>query len=315
MTRNAAIGGTLWFGMFAGARFGLLRLETIELLFLLGPLVIVPLGLELCSLCADEKEIKFLIRVARWVQLPAAVLVMISFLILPGRGGAALALPWLGFGCFAGACGFVSLIRGGYKSLQTSCMIASFVYLPVGCAWLVASRYGLTPMNFQEPIVLLTAVHFHFAGFAAPLLARATESFIQKKGIVARRIFGIVSAGVLTGPGMLAAGFIIGPRMKLMAAILVASSEIGLALIFLSVIRALRPRIAQVLIGVSMASILFAMILAAIWAVGEFPLQPFVHLDEMARFHGAANALGFTLCGLVGWTLAAQNDQATKENL
>ncbi|MGB0036863.1 MAG: YndJ family transporter, partial [Candidatus Acidiferrales bacterium] len=53
------------------------------------------------------------------------------------------------------------------------------------------------------------------------------------------------------------------------------------------------------------ASVIVSMALAALWAIGEYPLQPFVHLAEMARLHGTANAFGFTLCGLIGWILAS----------
>ena len=194
-------------------------------------------------------------------------------------------------------------------------MIVSFLYLPVGCAWLVASRLGLSPMDFQEPIVLLTAVHFHFAGFAAPLLALAAGSAIEKRNAILRRIFKIVAEGVLAGPGLLAAGFVIGPRFKLAMALLVACSETGLSLFFLASIRSMRPRLAQVLVTFSAFSALFAMLLAGVWAIGEFPLQPFVHLDEMARFHGTANAFGFVLCGLLGWTLAARPTLPLKGDL
>jgi len=49
--------------------------------------------------------------------------------------------------------------------------------LAVGGAWLVASRLGMRPMGIQEPIVLLTAVHFHYAGFATATIAAATLRF------------------------------------------------------------------------------------------------------------------------------------------
>jgi hypothetical protein len=161
-------------------------------------------------------------------------------------------------------------------------------------------------MSFQEPIVLLTAVHFHFAGFAAPLMAGTTRARLENASRPTRNVFNVVTAGVLTGPGMLAAGFVIGPHLKLAAALLIACSEIGLAFFFLVAVRALRPRLAQVFIALSASSVLAAMVLAGIWAIGEFPLQPFVHLAEMARFHGTANALGFTVCGLLGWTLSVR---------
>jgi hypothetical protein len=227
-----------------------------------------------------------------------------SFLFPQGAAAAILALPWFCFGCFLGFWGLMSFIRGGFKSLRAICVTMSFSYLPIGCAWLVASRYGLNPMDFQEPIVLLTAVHFHFAGFAAPLLTRAAAAALGKTAVHTQRLFRAVAVGVLAGPGLLAAGFVIGPRLKLAAAMLLVASEIGLAFFFLAALKAMRPRLAQVLVAFSAASVLFAMVFAGVWAIGEFPLQPFVHLAQMAKFHGAANALGFTVCGLLGWTIS-----------
>src|SRR2546429_8600602 len=40
-----------------------------------------------------------------------------------------------------------------------------------------------------------------------------------------------------------------------------------------------------------------------VWAMGEYPLHAFVNLEEMARYHGVLNSVGFGLCSLVGWSL------------
>lgn len=307
MNRSAIVGGVLWAGVAVVSRLQWARLNTIELLFLLGPLVVVPLGLTLSFQFIGGKQVGLPIRIARTLQLPAAVCVVASFCLPQGIGATMLALPWFFFGCFIALEGLMALIRRNFRKRETACTIACFLYLSIGCAWLIASRFGLTPMSFREPIVLLTAVHFHYAGFAAPLLALAAGNGIEKKRAALRRIFNIVVAGVVTGPGLLAAGFVIGPRLKLAMALLVACSEVSLSLFFLAGVRAMRPRLAQMLVTISAASVLLAMGLAGVWAIGEFPLQPYVHLDEMARFHGTSNAFGFILCGLVGWTLAARH--------
>lgn len=312
MIRNAIIGGVVWAALATSAIWGFVRLGTIEVLFLLGPLVVVPLGLELSTRLGHGDENQLAVRVAPWMQLPAAVSVVASFFFPQGAAAAILALPWFCFGCFLGFWGLMSFIRGGFKSLKAVCVTMSFSYLPIGCAWLVASRYGLNPMGFQEPIVLLTAVHFHFAGFAAPLLARAAAAALGKTAVHTQRLFRAVAVGVLAGPGMLAAGFVIGPRLKVAAALLLVASEIGLAFFFLAALKAMRPRLAQVFVALSAASVLFAMVFAGIWAIGEFPLQPFVHLAQMAKFHGAANALGFTVCGLLGWTISVRRAAQVK---
>jgi hypothetical protein len=310
--RNAIVGGAVWSALATGAILGFVRLGTIEVLFLLGPLVVVPLGLELSKRLGHGKANQLAVRVAPWMQLPAGLCVVASFFFPQGAAAAILALPWFCFGCFLGFWGLMSFIRGGFKTLKAVCVTMSFAYLPIGCAWLVASRYGLNPMGFQEPIVLLTAVHFHFAGFAAPLLTRAAAAALGETAGHTQRLFKAVAVGVLAGPGLLAAGFVIGPRLKLAAALLLVASEIGLAFFFLAALKAMRPRLAQVFVALSAASVLFAMVFAGVWAIGEFPLQPFVHLAQMAKFHGAANAFGFTVCGLLGWTVSLRGTAQVK---
>ena len=46
------------------------------------------------------------------------------------------------------------------------------------------------------------------------------------------------------------------------------------------------------------------MILAVVWAIGEYPLEAFVNIRQMAEFHGVLNAVGFVVCGLLGWSVA-----------
>lgn len=306
MNRNALIGAALWIVLFAAAKARQLELEWIDLLFLFAPLVIVPLGLQLTRKVERDVAAPAAERIARSVQLPCALAVVAAFLVARGTLAALLAAAWLIFGGLLAFGAAVRIYRGACRSVNSALPIFAFLYLTVGAAWLIASRFGLSPLGFQEPIVLLTAVHFHYAGFAAPLLARSSRLVLTQSGkFPARSAFlNTVATGVMAGPGLLAAGFVIGPRVKLAAAMILASSEIGLALCFLFALQRVARPAAKLLIALASISVALAMVLAALWAIGEYPLQPFVHLAEMARLHGTANAFGFTLCGLVGWTLA-----------
>jgi len=316
MMRNALIGGLVWIAVATAAAMRWVELEWIDLLFLFAPLVIVPLGLELTRRVDGAEQVSLPLKFARVAQLPSALLVVASFWVQRGALAAGLAAGWLGFSGLLAIAGLTRLWRGGFRSLDAVFAVAAFLYLPVGGAWLVASRLGLTPMGFQEPIVLLTAVHFHYAGFAAPILARSTRLELGPGSprSIGRVLFNVIAAGVLVGPGLLAAGFVIGPRVKLAAALILAASEIGLAASLFGALTRVRGLAAKSLIGVAASSVMFAMILAALWAIGEYPLQPFVHLQQMARLHGTANAFGFTLCGLLGWTQAAGHaERAARE--
>jgi hypothetical protein len=316
MKRNAIFGAVVWCGLLGAAAMDKLNLAWIELLFLLSPLVIVPLGLELTSRMEEGIAPSTPERIARSIHAPMALLAAASFFLAPGRIAASLAGGWLVFCALLAFGGFLRILRGGFRRLDTAFPALAFLYLPVGAAWLEASRLGLTPLRFQEPIVLLTAVHFHYAGFATLLLARAAgRAFFSTKPQRGVQVtLRIIFIGVLVGPGMLAAGFVAGPGWKLMAALVLAASEIGLAASFFFALRKMRGFAARLLIGIAAGSVAFSMALAALWAIGEYPLQPFVGLGEMARLHGTANAFGFTLCGLLGWALAAGPPSARMSN-
>lgn len=61
--------------------------------------------------------------------------------------------------------------------------------------------------------------------------------------------------------------------------------------------------------------VIFGMALAGAWAVGEYPLHAFVNLEQMARYHGVLNSVGFGLCSLVGWTLLRHNTKLAVERM
>lgn len=311
MTRNAIVGAFVWCGLLIAAQMNVIDLTCIELLFVFAPLVVVPLGLHLTDQVEGGATTSLPERLARAIHAPAAALTVVSFFFAPGIVGGVLAAGWIVFCGFLALGGLVRLLRGAFARLDALCPVAAFLYSLVGAAWLVASRLGLNPLGFQEPIVLLTAVHFHYAGFAAPLLARSTgRTLADPQGnATAAALFRFVLAGVLVGPCLLAMGFVVGPRVKLAAALLLVLSEVGLAISFVFALNRTAHLGAQLLLTIAAASVAFSMAFAAVWAVGEYPLQAFFNLDQMERFHGTANAFGFTLCGLLGWILAVKPEK------
>ena len=276
MKRNAIVGAVVWFGLWLSTLSGIVNLSWIALLFTLAPLVIVPLGLHLTDRIEGREANSLPERWAKAIHVLAAPLSVISLLVAPGLLAGAFASAWIAFCALLAGSVPLRLLRGGFARLDALFPAVAFTYSLVGATWLVASRLGLNPMGFQEPIVLLTAVHFHYAGFAAPLLARPAGRGLGHigKSTLAIALYRAVAAGVLLGPGVLAMGFVVGPRVKLAA-----------------------------------ASVAFSMALAAVWAIGEYPLQHFINLDQMERFHGTANAFCFTLCGMLGWLVAGETDE------
>jgi len=176
--------------------------------------------------------------------------------------------------------------------------------LAVGGAWLVASRLGWRPMGIQEPIGLLTAVHFHFAGFATAMIAGATlrfaeERFAGRDGLL-RWLRGVVVL-VLGMPFLVAAGFVISPELKMVAAMVFSVSVAGLAGFVWMCSGEVRDGTARNFLRVAAGGVFVGMALSGTYAVADFVKSELLPIPRMASTHGVLNALGFCLLGLLGW--------------
>ena len=271
-----------------------------EVLFLLGPWIVVPLGADLVLGAGGLKSMA----VRDWVLFAAALLTTVSFFLDKRAAAAWFASSWL-LVCagFAGD-GLRRFVSSGRKSFEQFCFAAGEGYLLVAGAWLVASRAGVQLLAFREPIILLTAVHFHFAGFASAVLAgKADAAFVGRRG---HRLLRAALVAVVLGPGILGLAFLLGPKWKLIAVLLIAVGQLGLAGGMVRVGIASESFSGRSLLLVSGASVAAGMILAAVWAIGEYPLQAFVNIRQMAEFHGVLNAVGFVVCGLLAWSIVGR---------
>ena len=100
------------------------------------------------------------------------------------------------------------------------------VYLPIGGAWLVASRLGIQPLGFGDTIVLLTAIHFHFAGFAAPLLAGFAGRAVRDRQ-TASQVVALAATGIILGTPLVAAGITFSPAVALVGAAIVSTWSVA----------------------------------------------------------------------------------------
>ena len=205
-------------------------------------------------------------------------------LVLPrGPIAGVLALTWLASTAFL-------VLRHRRVAVFT---LVPLLWLPAAAAWLVADRFGIRPLEFDRSIVLLTAAHFHHAGFGVSvLLARVRAPLglaLHQAGMV------FVAIGITTSDHLepIGAGFIV-------CALVVWTY------------RALRMRAPlsgwrRVAIMTSALSWTYPMLLAVSWALTQVGVD-FVTstltptLDAMVAQHGAVNAIALVLCGLIALT-------------
>src|SRR5262249_52107466 len=90
--RWALAGAAAWAVVAVLSRIGVIRIGVIELMFLFGPLVIVPLGLELSRV--GMKRVGFWMELAQSLQPLGAVFALTSITMAPGRAAGLVALGW-----------------------------------------------------------------------------------------------------------------------------------------------------------------------------------------------------------------------------
>ena len=289
------------------------KLTLVDLLLLLAPLVIAPLGLRLLPLTGERS--RQVLALARILQPIGAAAAVISFLLPTGWTAGVIALGWLMTCAVASLAGLLELVER--RSLMPAHLVpaAASAFLSVGAGWLVIARSGLRPLGFASEIVELTGVHFHYAGFAATLMAALAIVFVRQHALNTRTpargggsgwgpsaagvliVLGvpITAAGIATRSGLLT---IVGP-------ILLAAGVLTLAaLTAFAIAPRIEPPVARWLLWVSAAGVVLPMLLGVDYAIARvFPI-PALDLRTMALIHGDLNAVAFSLAGLLGWSVA-----------
>ncbi|GIH90355.1 YndJ family protein [Planobispora siamensis] len=173
-------------------------------------------------------------------------------------------------------------------------VLTAMVTPAVGAVALVAERAGHPLWGFSLKILALTVAHFHFAGFAAALVAGLTCR-AAGDGPLTRAAALSVPGGTLLVLG----GYFAGDWAELAgAAVLTAGMWLVSLLTLAEVRRGGHDRLNGVLLTVASAVLVVSMLLAMSWALGQAAGLPHPPLDWMIATHGLANALGFALCAI-----------------
>jgi hypothetical protein len=226
-------------------------------------------------------------------QLSAAVSLAAAFGTAPGKLEGVLALPWL---AFAAGISVRAIAAGRRTHAAELGGFIALVYVPIGAAWAAASRFGLEPAGFHEPIVCLTAVHFHYAGFVLPLVV----------GLAAadgNRLARMVTIGIAVGVPFVAVGITAGGLLDFAAAWFMAAVTVVAACVLLGLAARQDRPLARAAFSVAGASLAAGMGLVLVYALGVFTGKTWLTIPQMIAWHGTIHAFGFALPALIGWHL------------
>jgi uncharacterized protein (UPF0548 family) len=295
--RQAALGAVVWLGwtLFSQPAWT-------ACLLLLSPLVLVPLAFGLANDGAAGPHTPALNRL-RIAAAPAAAVAALAFNVETGPTAAALTLPWLAIAIAAGTIG-AGRFLSRHAVQPTVAVDAALAFLTVGAGWLTISRASWNPLGFSDPIVQLTAVHFHYAGLALPIIAAQSAKRIDATSFI--------PLWVVIGVPFTAIGITAGGTIEWLAATFMALG--GLATAWLTARTAPRTSgVGRALLVIAACSLGCGMMLALGWAWSRQFGWSYLSLDEMARWHGTLNAIGFGFAGLTGLHLTRANAAAPTE--
>jgi hypothetical protein len=285
--------------------------EIIHKVVLFGVLVVVPLGLSLVA--PEDPRTASIYRVVVFALPVAALVTLVSFFFESGPVAASLSSAWLILSLLVALLGLTRLTSRGLYPLSESSIDAGLLYLPVAGVWLVIYRLGIQPFGYGETIILLTVVHFHFAGFAAPIIAgmhgRVLTQRSHPQKIFAASVFGIVAAMPLV-----AAGITFSPWLGLIGTLLLTAGLLMLAVLSVGwVIPAIASLGKRLLLLIAALSSCTAMVLACLYAYSLATQTLILNIPTMAMTHGLLNAFGFVTCNLLAWTTFALRSVPTQE--
>jgi len=230
----------------------------------------------------------------------AAVAGLVAVALPSGILAALVALVWLAFTLLAALHGLTRAL-GADRRIEELSIAAGFVYLAVGGGWLVLWRSGIAIMDFGEHVPLLTAIHFHFAGFASPILVGFVGRELRAANTRLWPIYVGAASLVIVGPALVALGIAGVRSIEAPAASVLAAGTATVALLALVLRRV--GAATRALLAVSSAAAVVAMTLAFLFAVGNPLGISAIALEDMVRWHGSLNALGYVLCGLLAWNV------------
>ncbi|MHB8588797.1 MAG: YndJ family transporter [Candidatus Dormibacteraceae bacterium] len=274
----------------------------VDLLLLLAPVVLVPLGFCLAPLTRPHAIL--LLRIARYVQPVGALGAIASFLAPIGWQAGLLATAWLAVCVIASVAGLVELVE--VRSLHPIYLLpaAALGVLSVAAAWLVAARSG-NDFGYSPTIAELTAVHLHYAGFAAVMMSALVLNALTTASLRMRRLAAGAGLLVLFGTSITASGVATGISLPtVIGPVLLATGILTTSALTAFVIAPGMPARARWPLTLSAAGVVIPMFLGVDYAAARvFPI-PALDLRTMVLVHGDLNATVFARLGFVGWMLA-----------
>ncbi len=301
------------------------------MILMLAILLVVPLGIHV-SFKAELLTVNQRIRRITWklwicCSLPAVIAISSMLLFYPVNQEdlAYRAVSWIGGASWfvftlwifvIGAATLWHFITTLVKSLTTKQKVpwdrlpvaGGWLLLSIGGLWFTSLIVGNSPAGYDLQFTMLTALHFHFAGFALPVLTGQLIHFSQKNKLAVTKLLIITCPILLVSIPFVGIGIAYSPTMEIIASISLLTCCILMAVCQIYCAGFIKSH-GGWLLSISATALMASSIMAIIYAMGEYTGNQSLSIPIMIVSHGTLNSLGFSLLGLVGWTICQKKSK------
>ena len=268
------------------------KIEYVQVLLMAAPLWIIPLIIKRLS----KVEINLIPIVS------AAILLAISFLFPSGTIAGALTVPWMFAVVYLAYKHAMYFLIEEERNLGNILGLSSYLFMPVAAVWAFMHRAGIPFLGFDETIILLTVVHFHYAGFV--LTTMASQILDQCDKAIAKLFgFGVLLGIPLLAVGITATHFELPIWIESIAAVVMSTSAFGFGVMHLMMGLRRSEGFRRGLFVFAGCALMVGMGLAFCYGMRPFFNISFLSIPFMYAVHGTCNAIGFAIPGTLAWVL------------
>jgi len=306
---SAGVGAVVWLAIVVTGLF-----DPVRTVIALALLVLIPLVVRLADTPRRNGTRSLWYYSAVVSQPVTALFGVVSLTLQPGQTAVLVALPWAattatiaGFGCWR-------LFGRGVWPIEELSVDAGLLYVVVGAVALLLDRSGISLM-FEPTVILLTVVHFHYAGSVLPAAAGLAGRYTPTGRL--GRILRVTTGIIIIGPGIIGVGITASALGLPLAALIELAGVVffttAIAIFSVAVCVGVLPklpsRLQQLSVGVASLSITVSMGFAVLYGLARATGGTYAGIGAesfglMVRYHGHLNAYGFAVPALVGWRLA-----------
>lgn len=278
-----------------------LEKDWVELLVLLGAMIFVPTAMRQSGTLDT--------RIERWAVILATWALLLAYLQAPGILAALLVLPWVLVSIWLLGNAFQKLLLSTI-TMADKVQFAAYLYFPIGPLAAFSDRLDWAPLGFSPIIILLTAAHFHYAGFLLPWvlsnLLRQREPSRWQRWVTWAVLLGIPAVAV----GITSAQFGVDPWLETFAATLMALGGLGVAFwhagLALESGQTFSRKLAILGLFLCLGT---GMILALLYGWRSYFPLPLLSIPWMYILHGTMNTLGVGAFGILVWGKISLRDE------